>query len=795
MTEHNVSTLRSASALRVREQELWQRPLTIALLMLGSTSNACLSDIEISECAKHGTCGVAGASGANGVGGSTSNTVAGVGNDVGSAGEAGEDNAGNGGEAGNVGGTGAGVNGGDGGHSGVAGNGGTDGGTSGSCGASPGGETSGGAGASGGAGLPGSCNGTVDDIASSRSGCPKVARVPLPAPCATSSYSVALHARGGTPPYAWQVSAPSEGWQANVSESDTSVASLTNAHPNAGKVEITLTDALGNRDQASYDLTPRTSCWFAYTAGTTAGATLEIVDPILEKASPIAPQHNHDVYDFAFSPNGKYLSYRFGIDADHEKGRYLALIDLTSWTEQRLTLSDDANSPSDSVTAYAWSADSSVLAVAFTRPGSTYLGGVRIDAGGQLDTLTARETTVSSDLYWVGLDVVAYYANGIIDYGSGSPELVPYDGFATGYYSELGNQGFAKAVLTSDFVYQLPVFVQSASDGFFLDSPSWPQLAFNWIAPNGPFVVDHIGRIVSPSGHFTAAATSAALKLYRAEHRDPIASNASDRDCPDLLTWAEGRERFACLRDVPVDPQGKKHSELRIFDLADDESLTVAPVQGYCVKDTNAPSTTDPCAAKEYDYTTARSNLQPRIFSKTGDWLAFTPSPTAPNASYIYLADLRAKPFGLKSKLAFNTTQASPNSTAKLAFSPNEQLLLGQLGGNLTVFSVPRDGLFVLENFDAQAPDSNPICSEDYASAPDRWCGSAKRSAPFAWAPNSQSVAYRSRSATGEPTLTVVAFARSDDGSPRLDAGSDGGHTFPSPVCGTKCSGQFAFQP
>jgi hypothetical protein len=100
--------------------------------------------------------------------------------------------------------------------------------------------------------------------------------------------------------------------------------------------------------------------------------------------------------------------------------------------------------------------------------------------------------------------------------------------------------------------------------------------------------------------------------------------------------------------------------------------------------------------------------------------------------------------------------------------------------------SVSGNDFSQLLQFDAQAPDSNPICSDDSATAPDHWCGSANRAAPFEWDPTSRFVAYRSRDSADAQTLTIVAFTQFPSNTSRH---------FPAPSCGTQCSGQFVFQP
>ncbi|HKO51099.1 MAG TPA: hypothetical protein VJV79_25495 [Polyangiaceae bacterium] len=752
MIKRTVSSRRSASKRSAAQRTAWPRPLALALLALSAAPVACLSDVVVPECVKHHTCGEAGASGMSGMSGMS-------GSEPSAAGDAGSGDVG--GSAERAGGSGT---------------------ASGGKSGGPGPSLS-----AGGAGVPtagagGALGGNLSPV-------------DLPAPCLARHYSTELRVEGGSAPYSWQLTPKLAGWEVELNLSDTSHARLTSERPVASEITVAVTDTTGKLIvEHTYAVTPRTACWFAYTMRKPAdGPKLVVVDPILQTPPPVTLAHDVGVYDFAFSPNGKYLSYRFGADADHPKGKNLAVVELSNWTEWQPALSDDPESASESVTAFAWSPDSSTLAISFDQGQKRYLGGTRFSAEGQLTKLTPQETSVDSALYWIGSSHVAFYANGVFD-PVHPDQLEPIDGYATAFYSQLGAVGFQPRTLGTDDPYMLPVFVKPTADGYYVGSPSFPLLQFNWIHAGGPSAVDHTGdrpteypgRIVSPDGRLTADTPKGPLNLYRAESRNPIltSANAPDRDCPKLLTWAEGRQRIACVRDVSANAQGKKHSELRIFDLGADDALTVAKVKGACLKDAQSSPATSPCGALEYDYALADAYLNPRSFSKSGDWLAFSTSES--KGSYLYLADLRPDRFTLTFRAAPITAPSGATSPTRFAFSPNEKFILRQVGGALTAYSVT--GFHQqLPSFDVNAPDSNPTCSEDSASHPDSWCGSANREAPFRWSPTSKYAAYRSKDEQGAETLTIVDFARFPI--------SLTPYSFIAPRCETSCSGQFAFQP
>ncbi len=133
----------------------------------------------------------------------------------------------------------------------------------------------------------------------------------LPAPCQSNSYSTTLSVSGGAPPFAWRVVAAHGQWQVNADPTG-SKAQLTGqpAGPTSLTVEATAVD--GRVVSSTFDVKPRNSCWFAYTALEGAVPRLQLLDPILGALPAVAPAHNDGVYDFQFSPNGRYLAYRFG---------------------------------------------------------------------------------------------------------------------------------------------------------------------------------------------------------------------------------------------------------------------------------------------------------------------------------------------------------------------------------------------------------------------------------------------------------------------------------------------------
>jgi len=606
----------------------------------------------------------------------------------------------------------------------------------------------------------------------------------FPAPCATTAYSTRIRFTGGKAPYSWRVASAAGDWQvgADPDAPDSSFALLKNAHPSAGDVTVTVTDALGHSASQIQTIAPRDACWFAYTALADEIPTLFVVDPILETKAPLVSTHTTGAYDFAFSPSGKFLSYRFGVDDQHARGTRLALVNLSTWEERVLAL---AGTEADTaVTAYAWAADSSTLAVAFGDGQQRYLGGVRFERGELADTLEPTRVPVDSELYWVGLAHVAFYANGTLD-ADHPGELVPSpEGVVTAFYSELGASGFSPKVLSADANYGSRVFLRPSTDGFFVIAED-AYMQFNPVPEQAPFAPFYVSAFLAPSGHFNAALREDKLELYSTASDEPLQVVETDPSCQRFLSWAEGRERMACVVDVPADAQGTRHSEVRIFDLQNRNKLTMSPLRDYCHKNEDGATS---CEALQYDYDAASASRQPRVFSPSGTWFAFTTGSASPDGNYLYLADLRRQPFTLKRKLAGTGNGSSAVSPSRISFSPNEQYLMRQLGTSLGIQAVETGTSTWLLKFDADDAGTVETCNEDFLFEPDEWCGGATGKAPFTWSPDSKFAAYRSRSFTSaaEEGVTIADFAQ----FPTIDA-----HWFKAARCGTRCSGQFVFQP
>jgi hypothetical protein len=736
---------RVSKARRGRHSRLFATALVAVTLGLGTT--ACLSDVAIPDCLQDNTCGGGGSGGSAGQGGS--------GHPAGgsSAGEVTLNASGSGGE---LGGTGAGANAG---ASGETGAGGAEAGAGGEAGTGPSPEP-----------------------------CPNcIAPFTLPPPCGSNPYSLKLTVSRGKPPYTWQITPPVDQWHisADPATPDGSSAKLTGQAAGNSNITVEVSDANGKFAQQIYPVLPRSACWFAYTSLTTAGPQLSLVDPILSPLSPVALPHDPGVYDFHFSPDGQYLAYRYGEDASNPTGAHVALVNLSTLNE------DDLNFGEDAVTAFAWSGDASVLAVAFTSGTVSYLGGVRINAAPStaVTTLTPTPALVQSDLYWVGSNAVAFHAEVSPD-PDNPGQLLASPGQLTAFAAPLGSAGFDPPHTFDSVIYFPGVFVQPAGEGFFVISPVDEEITFNWLSSGSGTANSTLqAEFVSPSGAFTAHLDTSnplsTVQIYGAQKGIPsgiLAQSDAAGGCPKLLTWAPGRERIACVADVTSGTS--THGEVRIFDLQSTSTLKSTILPGFCVKDGSAPG----CGTLEYDYTEASASLQARAFSPSGRWFAFT-APSVDGNNYLYWADLNSQPPQLKRKLTFVVFGATTTTPTALSFSQDDNYLLYQRGSVLiekdlrvdqspgSVSSEPP----ISTNLPTELSQTTSACSEDFLSAPDRWCGNANRKAPFVWAPDSRFAAYRAGNSVTVVDLTQVVSFES--------------HPLPAPDCSDECQNQFEFQP
>ncbi|HYP88635.1 MAG TPA: hypothetical protein VEQ59_10785, partial [Polyangiaceae bacterium] len=452
------------------------------------------------------------------------------------------------------------------------------------------------------------------------------------APCVGQPYASTLYVSGGQAPYQWQLTGAPAGWSLVPSPSSSEQATLQIEDPPSAEVTLNVrtTDANGEWKDQTLSLRPRSQCWFAYTALGEAGPALHLVDPISEPTVEASLSHASGARDFQFSPNGKYLAYRFGPDA----AEHLALVDLTTLAERALSFGED------SVRAFAWSPDSSLLAAAFDVGGAVYLGAARSPAPGSNIApalVAATPAHAESKLYWVGSRFVAYDAELLPDLSNPGQFLPNPSQLRTAFVAELGASGFAAEVML-DGSFAPGLTLRPTASGLFMITSRLPRTRFVQLGDDGPSAATHGAiSLLSPSGEYSVLLDNEdpvdILSAEGGKGADAVA--ASNEECARALAWSSGVERLACVADVANDAGSGTHGEVRFFDLVPgDETLHFATLLGAC--EDGAGACGSPPAGYGYDVAQAAGNA--RAFSASGRYFAFTRAD--PDKTWLYWTDL-----------------------------------------------------------------------------------------------------------------------------------------------------------
>lgn len=237
------------------------------------------------------------------------------------------------------------------------------------------------------------------------------------------------------------------------------------------------------------------------------------------------------------------------------------------------------------------------------------------------------------------------------------------------------------------------------------------------------------------------------------------------------LAWAKGRERIACLADI------EEHGEVRIFDLdPNSEWLESFTLGGFCTDDVTQVAS-DSCTTQQqgYGYASAQAQQAARAFSDSGRWFAF--AAVHESNAFLYASNLEQTPDQLGSHYTFKLLEATRPVT-RLSFSPDERFLLFQHGAALELHVLATT---ITSHHLSDKLSVDPLCSEDFPSAPDQYCGNTERAAAFRWAPDTTALAFRA-----EGSVSVVNVTS----DPPTDE-----RKLPAPNCDEECTNGFAFQP
>jgi WD40 repeat protein len=591
----------------------------------------------------------------------------------------------------------------------------------------------------------------------------------LIAPCVGRPYSAVLHASGGVAPYAWQLTPAVEGWSIAADPGQDGRALLEAVAPPKGDTALTVrvVDSRGLEVNREYQARARDACWFAYT-GLQGGPRLSLVDALSRTAQPAQLEHDANVYDFRFSPDGRYLVYRYGSDQQFPRGRHLALVELSTLAEQPLSFAEDA------VTAYAWSPDASVLAVGFLASGDKFLGGVRLPGSGSQNSplmLQPSAGFVEENLSWVGNDVVAYQAALQPDLDHPG-QFLPNPGVSTPLYARLGASSFSAPQSSIDS-FDPGVFLQPASGGFWIVNSL--TTFFPMTGDPKDSITHYSAVLVDPSGDYSAALDGETLQLMPAHGPSDYVSASSrpGEGCPMPLAWSQ-QGRVACVADIDNGAGLGSHGEVRLFDVqSGSELLSMSSLLGACKDDISLGGIASCTTRRQgYGYGSSEATGAPRGFSPSGRWFAFTRA--SGDSTYLYWADLAASSPELSNSLFL-----PGGSPARLAFSPDNQKLALQVGSTLVIKAL--SGVSSEMRVTSQLTTLGS-CIEDMPSAPNRYCGDTALDAQFKWAPDSAALAYRTGS-----SVTVVDTSHASY--------LENFTLLPSLCEAPLCSGDFEFQP
>jgi hypothetical protein len=491
--------------------------------------------------------------------------------------------------------------------------------------------------------------------------------------------------------------------------------------------------------EKSFPVPLRDKCWLAFVSQDPSGDRLHLQDPLLRHGMvrPAAEEVGLHVVDYHFSPDGRFVAYRVGDAAGNHQ---LRLWQGPDWHGERVL---DLGAGT-TVQHYSWSSNSSTLAVAYGTSAGTWLCGAEVsigpdqstDSGAQaLHCPNPLEAPVQSEPVWFAADTHVAFHHRV---SSGDERAIKYAAY--------GPSGFS-APLAPDFGfawYDRSLLLLPSATGFFADEVASAYLNYYDLGTAG--WIAHGNDAIAPSGAYTAHANGGELQLFRALDDSESGSTpyARANGCSAILAWSKHQERIACVDD----DQGS----VQIHTLASNELTTIA-LEG----------------SDEFVRTTWRGSM--RALSPSGKWLALT------TPKDLYVASLeRAIP-----KVLWKSRLPESDAAKRLAFSPDEQLLLLQSGRSLRAFTLESaNGELVELGRTLVAPED---CQDDELPTAD-WCGNGGSPGGAVWSSDSQLVAF-----LNEHEALVVRDLRIRPISLRSTT------LEVHPQCSGACASAFRFQP
>jgi WD40 repeat protein len=559
----------------------------------------------------------------------------------------------------------------------------------------------------------------------------------LPQPCVGQAYEAELLVEGGSGNYSLEaVTIPGP---LSFDEMTQTLAGVLNVR---GTATLRVADDNGHTIQQSFELEPRTSCWLAYLSDETGVARVHLFDPELERRRVVPDNDSADpVLDFAFSPDGRALAFR---SSSGTETRSVQLVGMTTLEVNPLAFA--------SVAAYAWSGDSSTLAVAYDTPNGRYLGGLDLAVAtpgtdALVTALTPVQAAVDSELTWFAGSLLGFFADFRADVAwMGTTSRVP--------------GGFSPPAIPTDSFYERGSRLRPGAEGVFLFPPS--DLDFIYFDADGsPFVlhaqIPRSVRALSPSGRYVARVTEPSLELFPAKRTSSYgaATDEVEPGCDAILAWAQGRERIACATS-------EDGGRVSIFDV-----------------DTNTDELEEAkIVLGSYALPRASHTQRWRGFSRSGAYFAFT------SDEALYVASIDDGTPRVLAGYDLAIVAAEDDSVySELAFSPDERFLAVHRSHYLRLFhSVPGPVTYVDVSREMRTSER---CEEDFSGRTGPYCGAELPAAPYAWSGDSRWLAYQEEAGT----LKVMDFRRPEE--PRAE------WMVVAEPCAETCPGgsAFAYQP
>ena len=557
----------------------------------------------------------------------------------------------------------------------------------------------------------------------------------LPSLCLGGEYNQQLKASGGTPPYAWTSSVRPSGTSLDGTGkfSGTYVSGAPRPIPPA-PLKVQVKDSNGRTIERSELVPVRDKCWFAYVAKSGATAQLHFFDPLLSnRKTPPFASAGEVVTDFKFSPNGRFVAYRLTTPTGTTA---LSVIDLFTWQQNAAAF--------PGVTQYAWSTDSGTLAVAYSVGQDSVLGGLDI---------AHANPGASSSITFPPLAPVVTHVDSVLAWFGPEPEQIAFLLNAAGGALSLRTSplavgaGFAAPVPHSGNLPG-PIQLKSTTSGLF-EIPASDFISIGYVPSDGSFATYHDDVVIAPSGQYVARADGGSLSVFGPSDDSDGDATYSAEGCDTLASWAPGRERIACARQI----QGA--DSVAFFDLA---------------------ATADPnvlALSQTGSATFQMPEQRRRLFSASGSLFAIAGDQLLSIATVANDGSVSVQ--GHPSSVP---PSSAGSAFAELSFAPNEKLLLQHRGARLGFFDLlnPTDS----ETTISDALGASVECDEGFRNVSVGWCGAERPGAPFMWSPKSDLAAFQ----IADGTLHIFGFV----GLTRYEVDAQ---------CAGDCvvPGQFAFQP